>query len=88
MHRFRANPKNNRSRRASSARRSGRKPWTASPFDLGKGETVGLVGESGCGKTTLGKSIVRLLKPTDGSITFDGQDITNDRHGLPASHAP
>ncbi len=42
-----------------------------------KGETLGLVGESGCGKSTLGKCIVRLHTPTDGSIRFDGQEITS-----------
>lgn len=43
---------------------------------IAPGETVGLVGESGCGKTTLGRSIARLYQPTDGQILFEGRDIT------------
>ncbi len=45
-------------------------------FTVDKGETLGLVGESGCGKSTTGRSILRLIEPTDGKIHFEGQDVT------------
>ena len=55
-------------------------------FDLAKGETLGVVGESGCGKSTTGRCILRLIEPTSGEVWFEGKNVTGmDREGLRAT---
>lgn len=46
-------------------------------FYVNEGETLGIVGESGCGKSTTGRMLMRLLDPTEGKVTFDGQELTS-----------
>src|SRR5205823_14506525 len=54
-------------------------------LDIGRGETLGLVGESGCGKSTTGRCILRLVEPTSGEIWFEGRNVTAlDRTALRA----
>src|SRR5947208_4108891 len=55
-------------------------------FTIAKGETLGLVGESGCGKSTVGKTILKLIEPTSGRIVLGGEDVTNLKPGAMWPH--
>ncbi len=58
-------------------------------FDVRRGETLGIVGESGCGKSTTGRAIMQIPKPTSGIVVFEGQDLTDaDVEASSARRAP
>src|SRR6202022_4437666 len=55
-------------------------------FSIGEGETLGLVGESGCGKSTVARTVLRLVEPTSGTIRLNGHDITRLGKGARRPH--
>ena len=57
-------------------------------FEIARGETLALVGESGCGKSTTGRLVLRLMDPTAGSVRFKGKEIAGPRQAVAAPHAP